>query len=167
MRRGRRKVAPTDSGLIGRVMGQVAEAAAAFESRWTLAALKRVDGDLYQRFVEQQDLFNEALITGDEREVEVQAAALSRGWLAIAQAMEGEADDAYRIGFHGGTRVAIGEQKHAITRVRELWGEAVIWITPDEVAALVAGMELLKQAKNVFPDAELIDLYPAEEAKEG
>ena len=33
--------------LIARVMGQVAGAAEAFESRWTLNALKRVDPDLY------------------------------------------------------------------------------------------------------------------------
>ncbi|MEG9883736.1 MAG: hypothetical protein V6Z86_03785 [Hyphomicrobiales bacterium] len=152
--------------LIPRVMGQVAEA---FESRWTLAALKRVDADLHRRFNEQQGLYHEALITGSDHEVEEQAAAMCRGWAAIARAMEaaGTEDDAYLLGFHGttGAKVAIGEQKHAIARVRELHGDKVIWITPDEVAALVGGMELLKVAKGVFPDAEVINLYPNEPAQ--
>ena len=154
--------------LIARVMGQVAGAAEAFESRWTLNALKRVDPDLHQIFSEQQELYHEALIRGGEHEVEEQAAAMCRGWAAVARAMEtaGAEDDAYLLGCHGGTgtRVAIGAQKHAIARVRELHGDMVIWITPDEVAALVGGMELLKAAKGVFPDAEVINLYPSEPA---
>jgi hypothetical protein len=156
--------------LIPRVMGQVAGAAEAFESRWTLNALKRVDPDLHQIFNEQQDLYHEALIRGSDPEVEEQAAAMCRGWAAVARAMEAAKaeDDAYLLGFHGGTgtRVAIGGQKHAIARVRELHGDKVIWITPDEVAALVGGMELLKAAKGVFPDAEVINLYPNEPAME-
>ena len=155
--------------LIPRVMGQVGGAAEAFESRWTLAALKRIDADLHRLFTEQQGLYHEALITGSDHEVEEQAAAMCRGWAAIARAMEAAAveDDAYLLGFHGGTgtKVAIGEQKHAIARVRELHGDKVVWITPDEVAALVGGMELLKAAKGVFPDAEVIDLYPNEPAQ--
>jgi hypothetical protein len=155
--------------LIPRVMGQVAKAAEAFESRWTLAALKRVDPDLHRIFNEQQGLYHQALITGSDQEVEEQAAAMCRGWAAVARAMEAASadDDAYLLGFHSGTgtRVAIGEQKHAIARVRELHGDKVIWITPDEVAALVGGMELLKAAKGVFPDAEIINLYPNEPAQ--
>ena len=155
--------------LIPRVMAQVGAAAEAFESRWTMAALRRVDADLHQRFSEQQSLYHQALITSNDQEIEEQAAAMCRGWAAIARAMEAaEAeDDAYRLGFHAatGTKVAIGEQKHAIARARELHGDKVIWITPDEVAALVGGMELLKAAKGVFPDAEVINLYPGEPAK--
>ena len=156
--------------LIPRVMEQVGQAAEAFESRWTLAALERVEADLHQRFAEQQDLYHQALITGDEHDVEEQAAAMCRGWAAVAQAMEaaGVEDDAYLLGFHPrtGTRVAIGEQKHAIARVRELHGDKVVWITPDEVAAMVGGMEAIKAVKGVFPDAEVINLYPAEPARE-
>ena len=154
---------------IPRVMGQVGEAARSFESRWTLAALKRVDAGLHRRFTEQQDLYHQAQITGSDHEVEEQAAAMCRGWAAVTRAMAaaGAEDDAYLLGFHGatGTRIAIGEQKHAIARVRELHGDKVIWITPDEVAALVGGMELLKAAKGVFPDAEIINLYPNEPAQ--
>ncbi|MBT7612335.1 MAG: hypothetical protein HN577_03885 [Rhodospirillaceae bacterium] len=156
--------------MIPQIMAQVAGAAEAFESRWTLNALRRNDPDLHQIFGEQQDLYHEALIRGSDHEVEEQAAAMCRGWAAVARAMDAaEAeDDAYLLGCHGGTgtRVAIGEQKHAIARVRELHGDKIIWITPDEVAALVGGMELLKAAKGVFPDAEVINLYPNEPAIE-
>ena len=156
--------------MIPQIMAQVAGAAEAFESRWTLNALKRSDPDLHQIFGEQQELYHEALIRGSDHEVEEQAAAMCRGWAAVARAMDAaEAeDDAYLLGCHGGTgtRVAIGEQKHAIARVRELHGDKIIWITPDEVAALVGGMELLKAAKGVFPDAEVINLYPNEPAIE-
>ena len=68
----------------------------------------------------------------------------------------------YLLGLHAGTRVAIGEQKHAIARVRELHGSPVVWITPDEVAALIAGLEAIKTAKSLWPDAEIIRLYPKE-----
>ena len=96
---------------------------------------------------------------------------MCRGWAEIARTMEATdaEDDAYLLGLHGatGTKVAIGEQKHAIARVRDLHGDKVIWITPDEVAALVGGMELLKAAKGVFPDAEIINTYPVEPVQEG
>ena len=128
------------------VMRRVSEAAAPFESRWTLIALQRIDPDIHERLVEQQSLYHQALITGDFSDVEEQAAAMCRSWVAVARTMEAAAvpDDAYLLGFHAGTRIAIGEQRHAIARVRELHGAPVIWITPDEVAALVAGLEAIK-----------------------
>jgi hypothetical protein len=55
-----------------------------------------------------------------------------------------------RIGF----RVAIGQQKAAAHRVRKLHGETVVWITPDEVAAIVANLEAFKPIaviKRLFP----------------
>ena len=156
--------------LIPRVMEQVGQAAETFENRWTLNALRRVNPDLHRLFNEQQDLYHEALITREDREVEEQAAAMCRGWAAVTKAMEAAAaeDDAYLLGFHDatGTRIAIGEQKHAIARVRDIHGDKVVWITPDEVAALIGGMEMLKAVKGVFPGAEVIDLYPSEPAKE-
>ena len=148
------------------VMRQVSEAAAPFESRWTLRALQRLNPDLHERLLDQQGLYHPALVTGDSSDVDEQSAAMCRGWAAVARAMEAAAvpDDAYLLGFHSGTRVAIGEQKHAIARVRELHGTPVIWITPDEVAALIAGLEAFKGAKSLWPDAEIIRLYPKEPA---
>ena len=151
---------------IAAVMRRVSEAAAPFESRWTLRALQRFDTDLHDRLVDQQQLYHQALIMGGANDVEEQSAAMCRGWAAVTRVMEAGAipDDAYLLGDHAGTRVAIGEQTHAIARVRDLYGARVIWITPDEVAALVAGLEAFKTAKALWPDAETIRLYPGEPA---
>jgi hypothetical protein len=150
-------------------MGRVSDAAAPFESRWTLRALQRLDAELHDRLLDQQGLYHHALITGTPDDVEEQSAAMCRGWAAATRAMEagGVSDDAYLLGLHAatGTRVAIGDQKHAIARVRDLHGDQVVWITPDEVAALIAGLEAIKVAKSLWPDAEIIQLYPKEPAK--
>ncbi len=152
---------------IAAVMRRVSEAAAPFESRWTLTALHRIDPDLHDRLLDQQSLYHQALVTGDAEDVEEQSAAMCRGWVTVTRVMVAAAvpDDAYQLGFHAGTRVAIGEQKHAVSRVRDLHGNPVIWITPDEVAALVAGVEAIKTAKSLWPDAETIRLYPREPAQ--
>ena len=151
------------------VMRRVSDAAAPFESRWTLRALLRIDPDLHDRLLDQQSLYHQALVTGSLADVEDQSAAMCRGWGAVTRTMEaaGAPDDAYLLGLHGGTgtRVAIGEQKQAIARVRELHGQTVVWITPDEVAAMVAGMEVVKSIKAIWPDAEVINLYPKESAQ--
>jgi len=153
---------------IAAVMDRVSRAASPFESRWTLWALLRVDPDLHERLLDQQSLYHQALVTGTSEDIEDQAAAMCRGWATVTRAMESASvpDDAYLLGFHAGTRVAIGEQKHAIARVRDLHGDQVVWITPDEVAALIAGMEAIKAVKSLWPDAEIIRLYPKEPAKE-
>lgn len=162
----RRSAQPVD---IAAVMRRVSEAAAPFESRWTLRALQRVDPDLHARLLDQQSLYHEALVTGSPEDIAEQSAAMGRGWAAATRAMEaaGVPDDAYLLGFHAatGTRIAIGEQQHALARVRALHGAPVVWLTPDEVAAMVAGMEAVKQIKALWPDAEVIDLYPSEPAK--
>jgi hypothetical protein len=151
-------------------LAAVATASEAFESRWTMRALKRVDPALYSLFAEQEADYGRALLSGTEAEVEEQAGAMVRGYAAIAKRMveANEPDDAYLLGIDpvSGTRVAIGDQKHAAARVRELEpvGE-VIFITPDEVACIVAGLEAIKRAKNIFPDCEVISLRPNEAAK--
>jgi hypothetical protein len=53
--------------------------------------------------------------------------------------------------------------------VRELHGDKVVWITPDEVAAIVANIEAFKPIatiKRLFPGAEILDFHPGEPAKE-
>lgn len=161
------------SADITSLMGQVSEAAKPFESRWTLRALQRVDAELYLLLVEQQGLYHEALVTGSPAEAREQAAAMCRGWAAATRRMEqsGAEDDAYLLGLHPttGTKVAIGSAKHAIDRVRQVHGEAVIWMTPDEVAAMVGGLESLKgvqAVKNLWPDAEVIRLHRDEPAQD-
>lgn len=152
--------------------GAVSDAALVFESRWTLKALARVDPALAVRFREQRDLFDAACVTGTDEEVETHGAAMCRAYAAVSRVLEGaqEPDDAYVIGFDAtsGTRVAIGSQKAALARVRELHGERVIWVTPDEVASLFASLEQFKfvgAVKQLFPGAEIVDRFPEEPAK--
>ena len=165
--------APVRSVDVAAVMQRVSEAAAPFESRWTLRSLRRIDPELHDRLLDQQSLYHQALVTGDAAEVEEQSAAMCRGWAAVTRTMEaaGLEDDAYLLGHDPktGTKVAIGENRHAIERVRALHGQPVVWLTPDEVATLFAGIEGFKTiaaVKQHFPGAEIIDLYSKEPAKE-
>jgi hypothetical protein len=159
---------------------QVSEAARSFESRWTLRALKRVDPGLYALFVEQRGLWEAALVKGGEADVEAQTEAMCRGWLAVARRMEeaGAEDDAYLLGRdeRTGLRVAIGDQLAAMDRVREIEVPGaldendqpvmervpVTWVTPDEVATLLAAQQELLRIKGAFVGAEIVDLYPTE-----
>ena len=151
---------------------EVSSAASLFERRWTRHALKRVDAILAQRLQEQRDLFDRALVTGSTSEIETQGGAMCRGYAAATKAMEasGEADDAYLMGqcHRSGFRVAVGHQKAAAERVAEIEGKPVVWISVDEVAAMMAGLEGFKQlaaVKRIFPGSEVIDIRPCEPAK--
>ena len=67
-----------------------------------------------------------------------------------------------------GFRVAVGQQKAAAERLRELHGESVVWITPDEVAVLLVHVEAFKPiaaVKRLFPGAEIVDLHTGDPAK--
>lgn len=161
-----------DDANVRHWLAEVSSAAAAFERRWTWLALKRVDPDLARRFAEQRDLFDAALVTGEPNDIELHGAATCRGYAALVTAMERarEPDDAYMVGQDpkSGFKVAVGQQKAAAQRVAELHGSSVVWITPDEVAALMAGIEGFKQIasiKRLFPGAEIIDMHPGEAAK--
>jgi hypothetical protein len=49
-----------------------------------------------------------------------------------------------------------------------LYGNSVIWISPDEVAAVLSqldGLKALFAIKQMFPGAELIDIRPYDLAK--
>jgi hypothetical protein len=150
----------------------VSEAAIPFESRWTWATLKRVDSDVYCRLREQCDLFDCTVDAGSIAEIWLHGAAMCRGYAKAFQVLQhaAEPDDAYQLGQdpRTGFRVAVGQQKAAAKRVRELHGEAVVWITPDEVAALMANVEVFKPiaaVKRLFPGAEILDArsgHPAE-----
>ena len=69
-----------------------------------------------------------------------------------------------------GFRVAIGQHKAAAQRVRKLYGETVVWFTPDEVAAIVANLDAFKPVamiKRLFPGAEILDVHPGEQPAKG
>lgn len=155
-------------------LSSVSDAAAAFESRWTMRALARVDADLSRRLSEQRSFWDAACVTGTDDDIALQGGGMVRGYAAAVRALAaaGTEDDAYMLGScsRTGCRVAIGHQRAAVDRVRELHGDRVIWITPDEVAALMASVEAFKfvgAVKQLFPGAETIDRYPDQPALNG
>jgi hypothetical protein len=108
---------------------------------------------------------------GSTADVELHGAATCRGYKKAFQMLEGaaEPDDAYQLGQdpRTGFRVAIGHQKAVAARVRELHGEDVAWIMPDEVAAIVssAAFEPVAAIKRLFLGAEIHDIRPRDPAK--
>lgn len=153
----------------------VSAAAAAYESRWTMRALKRVDAELCEAVEDQQSMFHESLITGEDQQIMEHGEAMCRGWAAAVTRMEQakEPDDSYILGFHNGITVAIGSQRSASARVRELHGDRVVWLTPDEVACLFAGLQDVAKVKSLWIDAEIVDirnkrveLFPDEPAQD-
>jgi hypothetical protein len=76
------------------------DAAIPFESRWTWAALNRVDRALHDRLREQCSLFDRALLTGSRADIEAKGAATCRGYAKAFQVLgsAAEPDDAYQLG---------------------------------------------------------------------
>jgi hypothetical protein len=149
--------------------GQVSQAALTFEARWTQASLRRLNLDLAEALHDQVNLFGEACVTGTAQEIELHGEATVRGYAQAVTAMQDAQieDDAYLLGTDlvTGTKVAIGTQRAAAQRVREVHGNAVIWVTPDEVARMLAGIESFKvigAVKKLFPGAEVVDRYENE-----
>lgn len=140
----------------------VGQAEAAFRSRWRLGTLRRADPGLHEALVEQIDLYNTSMVTGSDSDAKEQAAAMVRGWAAAVRALEAplQPDDAYLVGvdWGTGTRVVIAEQSGSVGRVQSVKGERVVIVTPDEVARMVAGMTVLAEVKQFFPDAELLSV---------
>jgi hypothetical protein len=140
----------------------VAEASRAFDSRWTMRALRRVDAALAAKFETALADWHETCLTGDDADIKEIGAGIVRGYSVIVAKMEAAAaeHDAYLRGvcLRTGTVVIISDNK-ACEDI------GAIHLTPDEVASLVGGLETLKQAKAVFPGCEVIDCYPTEGAK--
>lgn len=139
---------------------KVGDAALPFEARWTEAALCRIDPGLHDRFRKQLELFNSALENGTIDEVVEHGAAMVRGYVAVVAAMEAAhaRDDAYQIG-HGpaGLTIAIGP-KPCCARLQELYGNAVQWFSPDEIAAIIemdARFRKIVDIKRTFPGAKV------------
>jgi hypothetical protein len=160
------------SSTVRHWIGEVSAAALPLERRWTWLALRRVDDDLARRLHEQRGLFDQACVAGSADDVATHGAAMCRGYAAAVRTMEqsGHPDDAYMLGCDTATgfKVAVGEQRACVERVRELHGNNVVWVTPDEVAKLMASVEQFKgiaAIKQMFPGAEIIDRYVDQPAK--
>jgi hypothetical protein len=150
----------------------VTRVASAFEARWTMLALKRVDSELYGALKEQQALYYEATVHGTSDDIEAQGRALARGYAAAVHAMQQAdyPDDAYLVGRHNGMVVVISNQKATQSKLVELasTGERAVLMSPDEVAVLMGsmrGLTAIGAIKQLFPGAEVIDRYPDEPAK--
>jgi hypothetical protein len=160
---GNRQSGVRSDEIISQWSEHVSKAAQAFEARWTMLALMRVDADLATRLHDQRNLFVEMVIKGTARDVAAHGAAMCRGYVVAIAALEAanQPDDAYRIGRdpESGVTVAIGDQKAAVNRVREVYGDDVIFISPDEVATLFANVEAFRSVgivKRRFPGAEIL-----------
>jgi hypothetical protein len=57
-----------------------------------------------------------------------------------------------------GLVVAIGDRPPRESRLKLKDGHRVIFVTPAEVAKLVAGINLVAEVKKAFPDCEVMDL---------
>ena len=139
---------------------RVTAAALAFEARWTRNALRRVAPALADRFDLQTRLYREAVEDGTAEQIETHGGGMCRGYAACAAALQDAAadDDAYLIGSSDGVTVAIGEARAAVDRVKEKFGNDVVFITPDEVAELVTKLPVVSEVKRVFAGAELVEI---------
>lgn len=150
--------------LVAECMAMVAPAESAFRSRWRLSTLKRIAPELHDLLVEQIGLYDHSLVTGSDADTKDHAAAMVRGWRAACAALESplQADDAYLVGvdWATGTRVVISDSKVSVARVQSLKGERVVMLSPDEVARMFAGLNILAEAKSCFPDAEVVSIFP-------
>lgn len=156
-----------DERLVSDCLALVAPAADAFLSRWRLSTLRRLDPELHGLLIEQENLYNAALVTGTADEAREQSAAMVRGWRAAVARCEATVDDAYLVGAcpRTGTRVCVGTHLGSVARVQADPNHAglnVLFVTPDEVARMMGGLALVASCKTAFPDAEVIELYPQE-----
>jgi hypothetical protein len=82
----------------------------------------------------------------------------------LEEAMEEE--DAFIVGKdpRTGFTVAIGAYKASAELMKELYGDDVIWVSPDEVAAVMANLNALNiviKINHIFPGAEISQCVPA------
>lgn len=160
---------PTES-LVAELMAMVGQAETAFRSRWRLATLQRLDPELHQLLLEQMSLYDRALVTGTDEDAREQANAMVRGWRAAVKALESplQTDDAYLTGWDPNTDtiVVIAECSGSGARAQVTKGRKIVVVTPDEVAKIVAGLNIVVQAKSLFPDAEVVRFAPCASAEE-
>lgn len=118
---------------------QVEEARVAFEAQWQPSSIAAVDNELYQRFMEQRDLWDEAYATGTHDEIETQAGGMIRAYAAVTQRLEGHRRTAYLLGYdrERGAAVCVSAHSESVQYAQEHINGPVIWITPEAVARLV------------------------------
>jgi hypothetical protein len=155
--------------LVDAVVRAENAAAAAFESRWTRRALRRVDPELERLLGEQWQLFSDALGEGMDQWIVIQGEAMVRGWHAAIARMVAEPADAWLMGEDqaSGMRVAISDQRASEATVRERYGDGVIFLTPDEVAAMATTLQRVGVVKALWPGAEVLRVTKKEPPEGG
>jgi hypothetical protein len=150
--------------LVDEIVRAENDAAALFEARWTRRALRRVDPELEQRLGEQRELLSGALASGIDRDIRLHGEAMVRGWHAAIARMATEPPGAFLIGEDpaSGMRVAISDQRASETTVRDLYGDGVIFLTPDEVAAMATTLQQVREVKRLWPGAEIVTVQKKE-----
>lgn len=148
------------SSTVANALALVGPAESAFTSRWRLSTLARVNEELHRLLNEQRELYDTALLMGTDAEVKEQSEAMVRGWRAACAALEQplQDDDAYMTGtdLNTFTTVVIGDHRQSAARHQVKDGYSVVFVTPDEVAALFGSFTTLRTVKDLFPDAEII-----------
>lgn len=150
---------------------RVAYAASDFEARWRYQTLRRINPDLYARFREQERLFSEACIAGEARWVDIHGSALLRAYTALTETMIAipVPDDTAMQGTDPATgfRVVVVENEAAKRAYGTVAGEGAserpryseggpLVATPDEIATLLAGLQLVADVTNAFPGAVIV-----------
>src|SRR6266550_1584675 len=144
---------------------RVNDAKAKFEGRWMMLSLCRVNEELYNNLMDQIDIFDDVSITGTAEDIEEHGEATLRGFEVATKVMEKSAleDDAYVMGqcHLTGLKIAIGSAKGSTKRIREIHGQDVVFISPDEIATMIAMkgeceskvIAFIHETKKLFPGA--------------
>lgn len=153
---------------------RVNEAKAKFEGRWMYSSLMRVDGMLYRDLMEQTAIFDEMSIMGTAEEIAEHGEATIRGYVAATKVMEkkNREDDAYLLGCcpTTGLKIAIGAAKGSVKRIQEIYGQDVVFFSPDELATIIAfrgdverkGIVFIEAVKKNWPGSEMVKRYEEE-----
>lgn len=135
----------------GRWGPRVNKAALPFEKRWTRRALKLHDPKLAEQFEVQLERYCSAIVSGTSTEIDTEGARMCQAYALVAAELHAAnvPDDAYLIGrdAKSGLTIAISPVPAAAERVREVYGDGVIWFSPDEIATLVELHERAKHSK--------------------
>lgn len=131
---------------------------AAFDARWTMSALERVDAPLAEKLRTQVSKFHRSLVVSDLDEVEKHGAATVRGYRRAIDVMEAAEveDDAYLVGqdSQSGLRVVVARSNATLTHDPKRFGENAFVVQVDELARLFAStpnFAVLAAAAKSFP----------------
>lgn len=138
--------------------GDITAVASAFEARWTMAALNRVNPEIGRRLTAQIGLWHAAASSGTAEAVEAQGNALVRGYRKAIEIMSTVEPDAYVVGKcqETGFTVVIGHCPATAKEAAHAEGPDACWLTPDEVANLLpklSGFNTIAAIKRAFPGA--------------